>query len=80
MDDIDGRVNRLFSEEFHVPIGEVTDNLTMEEINAWDSLRHMELIVTIEQSFAIDLSFEEIVSMRSVGEIKRVLRQKNSEA
>ena len=48
----------------------------MKDVDAWDSLKHMELIVSLEQSFGIELSFDEIVAMRSVGEIKRVLRGK----
>jgi acyl carrier protein len=48
----------------------------MKNVDAWDSLKHMELIVALEQSFDIQLSFDEIVAMQSVSEIKRVLRER----
>jgi len=48
----------------------------MKSVDAWDSLKHMELVVSLEQSFEIQLSFDEIVTMQSVSEIKRVLRER----
>lgn len=48
----------------------------MKDVEAWDSLKHMELIVSVENTFGIELSFDEIVAMQTVSEIKRVLRQK----
>jgi acyl carrier protein len=36
----------------------------------------MELVVAIEQSMGIELTFDEIVSMRSVGEIRNVLKRR----
>ena len=48
----------------------------MKDLEAWDSLKHMELIVSLENKFGIELSFDEIVAMQTVSEIKQVLRQR----
>jgi len=58
--------------------GEITDNLSMKDTDVWDSLKHMELIVSIEQEFKIELTFDEIVAMQNVGEIKRIVYDKVS--
>jgi acyl carrier protein len=50
----------------------------MKDVDAWDSLKQMELIVSLEQSFGVELSFDDIVAMQSVGEIKRVLRERGA--
>ena len=50
----------------------------MADVEAWDSLKHMELIASLEEQLGIQLSFEEIVSMRSVADIKRVLNSKGA--
>jgi acyl carrier protein len=50
----------------------------MTEVESWDSLQHMNLIVSLEQAFQAEFTFEEIVSMQSVAEIKRVLRGKGA--
>ena len=42
----------------------------------WDSLQHMEIVTSIEQTFQIDLTADEIVDMTSVGAIKNVLATK----
>ena len=41
-----------------------------------DSLKHMDLVVSIEQAFKIELTLDEIVIMTSVVAIKRVLNDR----
>jgi len=57
---------------------EITDNLAMKKLDVWDSLKHMEVVVAIEQEFKIELTFDEIVAMQNVGEIKRIVYDKVS--
>uniref|UniRef100_E6PC95 Acyl carrier protein n=1 Tax=mine drainage metagenome TaxID=410659 RepID=E6PC95_9ZZZZ len=40
----------------------------------------MQLIVTIESDFGIELSADEIVGMRTIGKIREVLHSKGIEA
>ena len=78
MQQVDEAVENLLSEVLQMPASKITEDLAMKDVDAWDSLKHMELIVSLEQSFSIELSFDEILAMRSVGEIKRVLREKGA--
>lgn len=73
---MDEKVEGLLAEVLQIPATKITDDLTMQESDAWDSLKHMELIVALEEAFDVQLTFDEIVSMRSVREIKRVLGEK----
>lgn len=73
MDEVDGKVEALLADVLQVPAATITDDLAMEGVEAWDSLKHMELVVALEEAFGVELTFDEIVRMRSVGEIKRVL-------
>lgn len=77
---MDGAVENLLSDVLQIPASQITEELAMKDVDAWDSLKHMELIVSLEQSFGIELSFDEIVRMRSVGEIKRVLKERGAAA
>ena len=72
-------LNETIASTLHVPLERVTDELTMAEVETWDSLQHMNLIASLEQVFGVELTFEEIISMQSVGEIKRVLSSKGVE-
>ena len=72
------KLNEIIASTLHIPLDRVTDQLTMTEVESWDSLQHMNLIVGLEQAFQAEFTFEEIVSMQSVAEIKRVLRSKGA--
>ena len=67
---------QLLADLLQIPVAEVTDELAMKDLEVWDSLKHMELIASLEEQLGIQLSFDEIVMMRSVGDIKRVLNSK----
>lgn len=69
-------LEELLAELLQIPVTKVTADLAMKDLDVWDSLKHMELIAALEQQFELQFTFEEIVSMRSVGDIKRVLSNK----
>lgn len=71
------RLTRLIAEILRVPATGIVDSLDMQATGTWDSLSHIELIAALEEEFAVELTADEIVSMRSVGAIKSVLRGKS---
>ena len=71
------RLTGLVAEILRVPKAEIADSLDMEATSTWDSLSHMQLIAAIEDEFAIELTADDIVAMRSLGKIKEVLRTKS---
>jgi acyl carrier protein len=75
---LEAKIERLLSELLLIPAESITDDLAMKDVDVWDSLKHMELIVSLEESFSIQLSFDEIVAMQNVREIKRVLREREA--
>jgi acyl carrier protein len=73
---LDKKLNSIIAETLHLPLEQVKDELEMSQVESWDSLQHMNLIASLEQAFGAEFTFEEIVSMQSVAEIKRVLQTK----
>ncbi len=67
----------LLSGLFHVPASDLKDTMTVSDIEVWDSLKHMELVVALEQTYGIELSIDEITCMQNIQEIKRILKEKN---
>ena len=52
-------------------------NASMNSISTWDSLSHIELMMTIEEEFNIPkITPDEIVSMTSTESIKQILKNK----
>ena len=73
------KLTEIITSILHIPADRVADGLSMAEVESWDSLQHMNLIASLEQAYGIELTFEEIVQMQNVGEIKRVLASKGTE-
>jgi len=73
---VEQNVEQVVADVLQVSPAIVSDALAMQDIDVWDSLKHMELIVSLEETFGLQLSFEEIVTMQSVANIKRVLRDR----
>ena len=73
---MDIKLNEIIASTLHIPADTITDQLAMADVETWDSLQHMSLIAALEEAFKAEFTFEEIVAMQSVGEIKRVLESK----
>lgn len=55
--------------------GPLTSDTSSEQVARWDSLQHIALVRAIETTFAISLSMDEMMEMRTVGDIEAVLRR-----
>jgi len=76
---VNNKINIILAGILSIPLDAVTDELAMKDVEAWDSLKHMELIATIEETLSIQLTFDEIVTMQDVAAIKKVLSTKGVE-
>jgi acyl carrier protein len=54
-------------------VGPETGPLTLAK---WDSFNHIHLVVAIEETYGIELSPDEIVSLLSVSDVARLLQEK----
>ena len=49
---------------------------TASDVENWDSLSHINLIVAIERGFKIKFTTTEVASLKNVGELVDLIRQK----
>lgn len=47
----------------------LTENTTSDDIEEWDSLSHVQLVVAIQKEFGIKINATEILNWRNVGEM-----------
>jgi amino acid adenylation domain-containing protein len=69
----DERLVGVWTSVLAIPMGRVADDLDMREVEGWDSLKHMELIAALEETFQREFTVDEIVAMRSLRAIKRIV-------
>lgn len=72
------KLNKVLCEVFRLKEDELSDSLTMENIQSWDSLRHMDLITSIEESFNIQFTMDDIMNMKDIKTIKEIVSKKLS--
>jgi len=57
---------------------ELSDDIGPEQLEAWDSLGHVNIITAIEDEYDIEISPEEIGEINSIAEIKKILIKKGA--
>ena len=69
-------VNETLLEVFPSLNGEINKNWGPDQIQDWDSLAHLNLVMALGEKFDVSLEFEEVMSIETVGDIFRVLNEK----
>ena len=54
----------------------ITDDMSSENVEEWDSLAGMQIVLSLEKEFNVKFDYNEIISMETVGDIKRILQNK----
>lgn len=70
------RVNLVFRDVFDDPSISVSDATTADDIEDWDSLEHINLILALEEEFGMKFSMGEVTGMANVGEAVDILLQR----
>ena len=70
------RLNKVFRDVFDDDSITVTPKTTANDIEDWDSLEHINLIVAIEKKFNIKFNMGEVTSMKNVGEMVKIIKSR----
>jgi acyl carrier protein len=74
------RVRDIMEDTFDEDDLVITPETTADDIEDWDSLSHIRLIVAIERAFGIKFSNAEIEGLGNVGELVAAIAAKTGEA
>ena len=72
------RLAGIFRTLFNDPALELRDDLTARDVDGWDSLNHVNLMILIEDEFRVRFTTSEVSSLQDVGELKRLLAAKGT--
>lgn len=70
------RVQGVFRDVFNDASIEITEETTALDIEEWDSLTHVQLIIALENEFNLKFAIKEIIELNNVGDIISLLETK----
>lgn len=70
------RLNQIFCEVFEDDDIKIAPETTADDIDGWDSLSHVNLIVFIESKFNIRFSHKELLTLKNVGDLMNSIHSK----
>lgn len=66
----------VLAEVFNLQPDQINPDLTKEDVGNWDSLKQLDLVMSLERVYSISLVIEDIVRLDSVAKIIEVLKMK----
>lgn len=70
------RLLDIVAEVLEVDPAALTDDDGPATLPEWTSLRHLQLVVTLEEIYQVSFAYEEVKWMPSIGGLRTVLRSK----
>ena len=77
---MEDKIKQTMAAVFSIDVSEISDNASPEIIENWDSLRHMNLLVALEEEFKIEFTDNEIVAVINFLSLKTIINDKISQA
>ena len=73
---LEDRMKNIMSVVFEIPEEQIKDNSSPDTIESWDSLKHMNLIIALEEEFEVEFTDNEIYEMMNYTLIKSIITGK----
>jgi acyl carrier protein len=74
--ELDEKLVKILKETFKT--NEINSEATMEQIPAWDSMKHFQMVTAVEKEFNIEINISDTFEMASIPAIKdKILKYLN---
>ena len=73
MNALDNKILEVMSFVFEVPVSDLNEESSQDTIESWDSVKHLNLIVALEEEFGIEIPIEEVGNMISFKLIRLIV-------
>ncbi len=70
------KLNEIFCEVFDDEELIIKPEMTSNDIDGWDSLSHINLVIAVESRFNVRFSQKELLSFKNVGDMLRCIEHK----
>lgn len=69
------KIQAVLVEALQVPSEAVTADLALGDLPQWDSMGHMEVMMSLEQHFGIEINNDTIADLTSVAAIRQYIEE-----
>jgi acyl carrier protein len=73
---VEARLTSVFRDVFDDDTIVIHPTMTAKDVDGWDSLTHVRLMLTVERKLNIRISAHEMASLKSVGDLIRLVEVK----
>ena len=80
MEELLTKVQTAFKSAFDIDPRAINVNTSPDEVPAWDSMGHVMLASSLEQTFGLTFDVDELMAMENVREICKVVQSKLDKA
>ena len=70
------QLKRIFADVFEIAPDRIQPDSSPDNIETWDSIHHLNLVVALEQEFGVQFEPEEIEQLLSFELVEALLREK----
>ena len=70
-------LTQVFEDVFDEESIVLTPELTADDVDGWDSLTHIRLILTVERTFGVKFTTSEIAKLKNVGELVSLIANRS---
>lgn len=70
------QLTAIFQDIFDDPTLELRDQMTAADVEGWDSLSYINLIVAVEKAFSVKFTTAEVRSLANVGDFISLIERK----
>lgn len=77
--EIKRRLQEIFIDIFDDEDIVLTEEMSAKDVEDWDSLAQINLIIAIEKEFGVKFNLEEVSNLKNVGEMINLIKEKLEE-
>ncbi|HSH66092.1 MAG TPA: acyl carrier protein [Bacteroidia bacterium] len=72
------KLNQVFKRVFDDENLKIENWMTAKDVDGWDSMSHLQLIVSVEKEFNIKITGAEVMRLKNIGDLLELVNQKTA--
>ena len=74
--EIQQKLTAVFRDVFDNPKLEITEKTTAKDVEGWDSIMHVNLIVAVETAFGVSFTTKDVKGLETVGDLMELIAKR----